>query len=162
MRFLTADDITMTIVQDGASLLVSWRIPDRYTFESVKRTFTAAFPARWNPDQRAWELPISERYNLRQWLRMHVAGDAVEWVEDSGPRSRSRAYTRPQSTPPDPLGDAYRRLCLTTDAPAGLAEVAYRWWVRQVHPDAGGSHEAAVAINAAMDTIRAARLEAAS
>ena len=161
MRLLSSDDVTLT-VRDGAALLVSWRTPDSDLFGRVKRSLTDAFPyyARWNADERAWELPVTQRHALRQWLRMHVADEAVTWIDDTGPRSR--AYSRPQTPPPGPLGDAYRRLCLTTDAPAGLAEVAYRWWVQQVHPDAGGSHDAAVAVTAAMARIRAHQLEAAS
>ncbi len=50
--------------------------------------------------------------------------------------------------------DYDRLLQPSTGAHPELAEHVYRWWAKRAHPDAGGTHAAAVGINAAITVIR--------
>lgn len=65
-----------------------------------------------------------------------------------------------QRVPPSPLSSGpYATLHITNDAPLAVAEAAYRAALRDgAHPDVGGDHERAKALNAAIATIRLERM----
>lgn len=72
------------------------------------------------------------------------------------PQQQSRSIP-PQQEPPRTTpksSGASAVLHIADEAPLAVAEAAYRALIRDVHPDVGGSHELAVALNAAIHTIR--------
>lgn len=104
---------------------------------------------------------------------LHLLANAVEWmrlaevrdIETLVVKMYRQLYPEPvreQQVPPpqEPprtaprSSGAYAVLHVADDAPLAVAEAAYRALIRDVHPDHGGSHELAVALNAAIHTIR--------
>jgi DnaJ-domain-containing protein 1 len=70
----------------------------------------------------------------------------------------------PKNDPPPPpppselsLSDAYLVLGVESDAPMSDVKKAYRRAIRAAHPDAGGTNERAVRVNAAWERIERAR-----
>lgn len=147
MQRLGADDVEIHVTEHSGRLGVRWTGP---AFVEVKALFREEFArhgdAVWLPDDARWSLAEHHRRRLEQWLDAHVEPRAVHWE-----RAQSHTYSSVTSTD---VAAAYGRLCLTTSAPAGLVDTVYRWWARQLHPDAGGEHAAMVAVNAAMGIIR--------
>jgi hypothetical protein len=148
---------TLTVqVRDYPSrLLVRFKSEDEATFLAFKDSFRRRFAARWSRADRAWFVPTSERGALRDWLTLHVGLDVV-WVDELDSRARASGYAPPSAT--DPASQAaYVTLCLTPDAPLPLVELVYRWYMKTGgHPDTGGHHAQAVALNQAVALIRAA------
>ncbi len=62
------------------------------------------------------------------------------------------------TTPPEPQRfrpvTPYATLYLLPDAPLGLVETAYRWLVKEHHPDTGGDTRRMQEINAAREAIK--------
>lgn len=140
----------LTIVDEGPRLLVSWIAGDSDTFHTLRVAFRGHFPGRdaiWRPDESGWEVRGHLRHRLECWA-YEVAGPAgVVW-------ERAEAYDHNEVRVPASIDAAYATLCLRPNAPSELTEHVYRWWARRCHPDVGGSHEAAVALNGALETIR--------
>lgn len=80
-----------------------------------------------------------------------LRGSPVEF--DPGVRHRAREVLRAR----DGLGDAYRLVGVTPEAPREVVEAAYRARAKTLHPDAGGDPERFKRLAAAMDRIRVAR-----
>ena len=154
--------VRVEVQEDDNYLLVSWRVFGGDDFTYVKASFRQQFPkssgAEWLPDSKAWVLPRWQRATLRAWCARLFERDAVTWRDYEGEphahqeqRQRQDTSRTPQTTP---LSDAYGMLHLRADAPLWAAEAVYRAAQKLAHPDTGGDHAAAVALNRAIDTIR--------
>lgn len=158
--------VRVEIQEDDSYFLVAWRVFGGDDFTYVKASFRQQFPkssgAEWLPDSKAWVLPRWQRATLRAWCARLFEPDAVTWraYEEEPHRrqeQRHQSYQRqdtsrtPQTTP---LSDAYGTLHLVPDAPLWAAEAVWRAAQKLAHPDAGGDHATAVALNHAIDVIR--------
>jgi hypothetical protein len=105
---------------------------------------------------------------------LRLLAGAIEWIRVADERGLTglvvklyrQMYPEPERTtaPPAPSGaralpakrsSAYATLHLTDDAPLEVAEAAFKALVRTAHPDSGGSNAAMVALNTAIQQIRA-------
>jgi len=154
--------VRVEIQEDDNYFLIAWRVFGGDDFTFVKASFRQQFPrssgAEWLPDSKAWVLPIGQRATLRAWCARLFEQDAVIWRDyDASHEQRQQSYQRqdaPRTLRTSPLSDAYGTLHLVPDAPLWAAEAVYRAAQKVAHPDAGGDHAAAVALNQAIDTIR--------
>lgn len=154
--------VRVEIQEDDNYFLIAWRVFGGDDFTVVKASFKQQFPrssgAEWLPDEKAWVLPIWQRATLRAWCARMFAHDAVTWRDYDAPHAQQQqSYQRqdaPRTPRANPLSHAYGTLFLVSDAPLWAAEAVYRAAQKLVHPDAGGEHAAAVALNQAIDTIR--------
>ncbi len=154
--------VRVDIQEDDNYLLVSWRVFGGDDFTYVKASFRQHFPkssgAEWLPDSKAWVLPIWQRATLRSWCARLFEPDAVAWRDYDASHEQQRQSYQRQDTPrtprTSPLSDAYGMLHRRPDAPLWAAEAVYRAAAKIAHPDAGGDHDQAVALNAAIDVIR--------
>ncbi len=148
----------VTVERDGSSFLVSWRVFNGGDFTYVKNSFRQQFPrssgAEWCPDAKCWAVPAWQRDTLASWLAYVFTRDAVTWGghEERGEYQRHQDAPR-QASQVDRLDEAYRALHLLPTAPPEVVQAAQRALVKIHHPDAGGTHEAAVAINRAVEII---------
>jgi len=152
----SSSPVSVVVKVAAPRLLVRFRAEDRDVFLSFKALFRARFGVgtRWSRADSAWVLPVRERAPLAAWLSLYVPGDAIAWIDIDDASGWGRA-SYPSAT--DPASQAaYAALCLTPDAPLPLVELAYRWHMKTSHPDAGGHHAQAVALNQAVALIRAA------
>lgn len=154
--------VRVEIQEDDNYFLVAWRVFGGDDFTYVKASFRQQFPrssgAEWLPDSKAWVLPIWQRAALRAWCARLFERDAVTWrayAEEPHTRQEQRQRQDTPRTPrTSPLSDAYASLHLRPDAPLWAAEAVYRAAAKIAHPDAGGEHAQAVALNQAIDVIR--------
>jgi len=147
-------DLTVVVRVATPRLLLRFRSSDPDSFDQFKALYRARFGpvTRWSRADGAWVLPVRERAPLAAWLSLYVAADDIAWVHDVGGWGRA-SY----SSATDPASQAYATLCLTPEAPLPLVELVYRWHMKTGgHPDAGGHHAQAVALNQAVALIRAA------
>jgi hypothetical protein len=130
----------------------------KYAFERHERRFDAA--------ERSWSVPLYCRARVRQWADRWFSPAEREFTEDEpvGHGYGSRSYSDSQSSygrygesrsATTAVERAYAQLHLLPSAPPELAAAAHKVMVRLTHPDAGGSHEAAVAVNLAWELIEA-------
>lgn len=168
-----ADEARVTIGEYRGRLTVRWTAADAWTFEGVKASFRATFgrhsQATWNATLKAWTLPHWQYDALAYWTAQTFQREAVSWLDedeergaDDGTsyeyrRGSGRGTSHSGSRTPDPVTNAYAALHLLPSAPDDLVTAAHRIAIRLAHPDAGGSHEAAVVVNAAIATIREAQ-----
>jgi len=149
----------VTVEQDasGGYLLVSWRVFNGGDFDYVKSSFRRQFPrsggAEWWAEEKCWVVPTWQRETLKAWLAFVFTRDAVTWGGHAERHERQRQDAPRQAPPSDPLDEAYRALHLLPTAPPEVVQAAQRALVKIHHPDAGGTHEAAVAINRAVEII---------
>jgi hypothetical protein len=141
---------------------VTWCLSDSDQWFFVKGDLRQSFRCRYLPEVKCW-LVYASVSEVQRWALGHFAEHEIE-VErdywDYGRRSSRRDYQhqRQQSTrAPSQLETAYEVLHLRPTAPPELVASAHRVMARLSHPDTGGSHEAAVKVNAAFETIMAAR-----
>lgn len=154
--------VRVEVQDDGAYLLVSWRVFGGDDFVRVKDSFRRQFPrssgAEWLSADKCWVLPRWQRTTLRSWLVYMFERDAWSWMGEEEPQEEERQQQQRQDTSrtprTTPLSDAYGTLHLRPDAPLWAAEAVYRAAQKLAHPDTGGEHAAAVALNQAIDTIR--------
>ncbi len=143
-----------TICESRGRIYVRWWSDDTDTWRALLDAFKRAFPIpgqrTFHPASKEWSLPLSKRPVLGAWLMTNFGPDAVQWLDDE----REPERERPNSTAMASIDAAYDAMQLRRGAPLGLAEAAYRWWSRQYHPDAGGTHEAFVSLGQAIDVIR--------
>ena len=145
-------DATIRVVEGRDRLYVSWAAVDADAFAAVKDTFRDYFPGRdaiWDSGERAWAIAYHLRPRLERWLAEHAAPDHIRWERQSS------RYERPEARLPVTLAGALRTLHLQPDAPLWAAEAVYKAAVQHTHPDVGGSHAAACAVNEAISIIRA-------
>jgi hypothetical protein len=158
--------VRIEIQEDDSYFLVAWRVFGGDDFTYVKASFRQQFPrssgAEWLPDSKAWVLPIWQRATLRAWCARLFEHDAVTWrayAEEPHTRQEQRQQSSqrqdtPRTPQTSPMSDAYGTLHLVPDAPLWAAEAVYRAAQKLAHPDAGGDHAQAVALNRAITTIR--------
>jgi len=155
--------VRVEVRDDGAYLLVSWRVFGGDDFVRVKDSFRRQFPrssgAEWLSADKCWVLPRWQRATLRSWLAYMFERDAWSWMGEEEPQEEQRQQQQrqdaPRTEPTSPLTQAYATLHLLPTAPPEVVQAAHRALVKLHHPDAGGEHDAAVAINQAITTIRA-------
>lgn len=153
--------------EDG--LLFRWTCADGERFHALVAALKRAFPweagLRFDEDTRSWRLPAYRRSAFTAWANAHFAPDDQVWERaragasgDTGQRGRKtrRESRRAESAMGSPLDAAYATLHLRSHAPLWAAEAMYRAAQKRAHPDAGGSHDEAVAVNQAIMMIRAA------
>lgn len=152
--------VRVEIQEDDSYFLVAWRVFSGDDFTYVKSSFRQQFPkssgAEWLPADKCWVLPIVQRAALRAWCARLFEHDAVTWrayAEEPHTRQEQRQDT-PRTPQTSPLSDAYGTLHLVPDAPLWAAEAVYRAAQKFTHPDTGGDHAQAVALNRAITTIR--------
>jgi len=112
----------------------------------------------WIYEERAWWIADDAITLLAR--RLPVVGEAlaswrlrpIEPLEFLEGESWSARRRRIIHIPAD-VAAAYRRLGLAPGSPADAVKAARRALARREHPDAGGRHDAMVAINAATDTV---------
>ena len=121
---------------------------------------------RWLPAERAWwiaddaisllarRLPAVaealDRWRARPFDFAAYVADLADRLAGGSDISRRRVR-RPVYVPSD-VAAAYEKLGLVPGASADEVRAARRSLARAHHPDAGGAHDAMVAINAAADT----------
>jgi hypothetical protein len=140
------------------------------TFHEIVDDFKAEFDGRrwFDGGQRAWRVDGSV-HELRAWAlrwfsarEVHVEDDYGGYGYGYGSSRRDYQQRRQQQAHHADQGEsrldqAYRALHLQPTAPDELVTSAHRVLSKIHHPDRGGSHAEMVAINAAVDEIRATR-----
>lgn len=76
----------------------------------------------------------------------------VDWLCANAYRQLDQPIQK-NETKPD-ASDPYVVLGVTRDYPLNVIEAIWKQHLRCAHPDAGGSHDAAIRLNVAMDKIR--------
>ncbi len=151
--------VRVEVQDDGAYLLVSWRVFGGDDFVRVKDSFRRQFPrssgAEWLSADKCWVLPRWQRATLRSWLAYMFERDTWSWTGEEEPQEeRQQRQEPPRTSPTSPLTQAYATLHLLPTAPPEVVQAAHRALVKLHHPDAGGDHAHAVAINQAITIIR--------
>jgi hypothetical protein len=122
--------------------------------------FRAYRERSYNSTTRSWSVPLWCRRRVHEWADDWFDADAQQWDEEE---PDGRAYgRRPDGDDRDgatragssTLAAAYAQLHLLPSAPAQLVQAAHRALIKLHHPDHGGDHASAVALNAAMAAIR--------
>jgi hypothetical protein len=163
-----ADEARVTMTPYGSGLLVRWQ-SEQY-FHDILASFRAALPRHgdctYNGSLRGWTVSPYARGRLEQWLSWTFEPAAIAWEEGepAGHRygstySSGGAYGRyrePQTTT-SVIEAAFATLHLLPSAPPEVAQAAHRAMLRLTHPDSGGTHEQAVAVNLAWEAIQADR-----
>lgn len=142
-----------TLEERTVSLSMVWR--DSSTFPAVAR-----------------QMRLSVTREETALANLEVLAKAVEWIRMAHVRGvhspivkmLRQLYPEPRPAPPPPPpprervrpAGPYDVLHVAGDAPLEVAEAAYRALVKAAHPDAGGHHTTMVALNAAIERIRAA------
>ena len=112
--------------------------------------------ARFDGQAKAWSIPCAHRRRVLAWAgRWFDAGEISDLSQEDEPRWESRREA-PQQRPAPPLDAAYRALFLQPCAPPWAVTAVYRAAAKELHPDAGGSHDRMVAVNRAVETLRKA------
>lgn len=100
-------------------------------------------------------MPLYQHAVLRAWLNRTFEREAITWPLPTSDAQQERQERQdvPRRPQASPLAEAYATLFLLPTAPPEVVQAAQRALVKINHPDAGGTHEAAVAINRAIDII---------
>lgn len=113
------------------------------------------WPRKWHSPDKTWVFRIASLELVTEICERHLG--YIHVID-------RRGIPEPDYPPPvdetgevidEPLQAAY--LLLTTHAPEAALRKLHMMTLAAVHPDAGGDHETAVAINNAWDVIRKAR-----
>ncbi len=158
MRY-TRDQATLQVRDsdgwDVGRIYVRWTARDPAAFPDIKESFRSTFPrhgdALWDADDKRWSLPLHQRARLEAWIARTFESGAVEW--DRPYESREKRFSRHDGAGSD-IARAYAALHLLPTAPPEVVQAAHRALVKLHHPDAGGDHAAAVAVNQAITLIR--------
>lgn len=163
---------SIVITDDGIRLHIKWTCEDSSEWRAILESFKLCF---WHHEDRlyssvtkTWSVPAWHRGRLCKWVDGWFDDDCQRWdytrtysSRSSGERTyRGNSSSGSQhgggrtSTRSDGVAAAYAALHLLPTAPLWAAEAVYRAAVKVCHPDAGGSHEAAVVINRAVEEIR--------
>ncbi len=125
---------------------------DTYTFKMMIEALKGYIPACnrvYVPERKTWRVDGYAHDCLQGWVDYcRSTFDArIEWLGES------YADYEPEWTPPPPprqkASDPFAVLHLRETAPDFLIRAVYKCLSRQLHPDAGGSHEEMVKLNAA-------------
>jgi hypothetical protein len=137
--------------REAEAVWIKWAHPDRVTFFAVADAIKARIPAyarTYDPRAKAWCIEtywLHELYDVLPELRDHLNG-----------RARTRRAEPPPcalQVPPE-VAEAFVALHLLPTAPRQVVQAAYRALAQLHHPDAGGNHQAMVAVNAAYEVAR--------
>ena len=113
-----------------------------------------AIPSRqraWDKDRKLWHIARDYADVLGELLERHYGG----WHQvDPGELGLGGRQRRPAAAAPAKAVDPWKVLCLTPEAPPDLIDLAYRFWAKRLHPDAGGDHTAMVRLNEAVSKVR--------
>jgi hypothetical protein len=117
---------------------------------STLKEFIHAYSRSYEPTTRKWCIDEDAYAQLFQWLDYAHAelGARVEW-QTSSDRKREKPPEPPPPPPRQKASDPFAVLHLRETAPDFLIRAVYKCLSRQLHPDAGGSHEEMVKLNAA-------------
>lgn len=161
MSRISATEGEFTVREVGGRLYASWRCQDGRTFDLVKRAFREYFPqwtaVRYDGQWHAWALPLHHHQRLATWAGVWFTNAAQHWDEDSDEGTASwdrRERGEAPAAPVSILDRAYAALHLLPTAPPALVQAAHHLAIKATHPDAGGTHQGAVTVNAAIATIR--------
>ncbi len=141
---------------------------DRRCWDAILSDFKLIMPPfarRYDSSRKLWLVDEDYTERLEVWLARTFEEGAVD---DERPRADHRSgssgsSSQRQEEPPkarqplSSLSQAYRTLHLADDAPLAVCEAAWRTMSKAAHPDAGGTHAQAVAVNAAISLIRDAQ-----
>jgi hypothetical protein len=163
MTRYTSDEATVWVWGLYDRTCLKWRSSDYW--DEIRVSLKDYFPRHgdlsYSPTRKLWTVPAWRRPVLEEWLLWTFEPSCIRWDEEPpGPYGRTYhdssygRYSRPR-TSTSTLEAAYRVLHLYPTAPPELAQAAHRIMVKLSHPDVGGSHEAAVAVNAAWEVIQA-------
>jgi hypothetical protein len=142
-----------TIVRYGDDLAIGFTHEDFYRVkDDLKELPSAVFRRkRWWVDARFKRLVLA-------WAERWFSPPEIlaDWDDPRAPEPEPES-TRPRRplTAPLTLQHAYAMLHLRDSAPKQVIAASYRAMALLLHPDAGGDHAAMVALNRAMDVIRA-------
>lgn len=165
---LTADQGSIRIEPHALRLHVKWSVRDQGTWHDLLDSFKATFPRHedrtYHGATKTWSVPGWHRARLGYWVDRWFVYDAQCWADeddghagygerDSRTHESSGHNERTQESG-DGVTKAFAALHLLPTAPPDLITAAHRLAIKTVHPDVGGSHAHAVAVNAAMLTIR--------
>jgi len=138
-----------------------WVAPDSDSFTEAKNDLRLAFNhstgLRYDGEDREWTLPRHSVARLQRWADAWAISqdwEAPPRYGDQSGRARQNYAGRDLSARMVSSGDPYAVLHLRPDAPLWAAEAVYRAFSKRAHPDAGGSHAQAVAVNRAIACIR--------
>jgi hypothetical protein len=145
-------------------------------WHAILASFKVRFPTHhdrsFSPQTKTWSVPRSHYQRLARWADYWFDGDAQQWDDDEEPDGRAygrrtdsetRSSDGRGGTPragSSALAAAYAQLHLLPSAPAELVQAAHRTLIKLHHPDHGGDHGRAVALNAAIALIRQSHKEA--
>jgi len=112
---------------------------------STLKEFIHAYSRSYEPTTRRWFVDEDAYAQLFQWLDYAHAelGARVEW------QTPNQRKEQPKPSPRQKASDPFAVLHLRETAPDFLIRAVYKCLSRQLHPDAGGSHEDMVKLNAA-------------
>ncbi len=156
------DDPALYVREDAETILFRWQVNDLATFDEIRADLRRSFPRsarlRFDKGLGGWALPMSERANFETWLRYWFSPACqYPWPPEDDETQAGR--TRAQRGGGRSLAEAFALLHLNMDAPLWAAEAVYRAAQKHMHPDAGGTHAQATALNEAIALIREARQE---
>ena len=154
----------LRVCDDGCGRLhVRWWADDgglwRAILDDFKATFRPYGERSFSPRTKTWSVPSWRRRRLEDWADYWFDGGTQEWDEEE---PDGRAYgRRPYRDDRDgatragtsAVAAAFAQLHLLPSAPAELVQAAHRTLIKLHHPDHGGDHASAVALNAAIAVI---------
>ncbi len=141
---------TITITLDGSRYLLAWRSRESGQWREILNRLKASLPFHGSDDRLLFDRE-NKVWTFPSWRCHELAGAARSIFEEPAIHWETAATARP-----DDLAAAYELLHLSASAPPELVEQVYRWTMKTLHPDRGGSHESAVALNKAIARIREA------
>jgi hypothetical protein len=138
----------LSIDSADGELVITWRA-ERWQWRDILDAFKREFSrdAEFDPDAKCWRLPRGHYRAVRLWAGRFFERDEIR-------DHTTGEQPRPQPSQSSAVERAYRALWLVPGAPLWAAESVYRSAVKLVHPDAGGNHADAVAINRAIEVLR--------
>jgi len=155
MHRRSATGTRATICEAEGRFFVRWFADDADAWRQILDDFKAAFPRHgdknFHPATKEWSIPGYKRPALGAWLRANFALDAIQWLDDEDDDRQDA----PQGPRTSGLDQAFATLHLLPTAPPEVVQAAHRALVKLHHPDHGGDHDRAVAVNTAIATIRA-------
>lgn len=144
-----------TIHAAGTELRVGFKF-DGQEWNLVKDALKEIPGAHWSAPTKVWVIPAAYHRRVLAWAKEWFdAGEISDLSQEDEPRWESRQEA-PQQRPAPPLDAAYRALFLQPCAPPWAVTAVYRAAAKELHPDAGGSHDRMVAVNRAVETLRKA------
>lgn len=137
-----------------------WLASDSDAFTAAKTnlrlTFNHSTGLRFDGEAREWTLPLRSFARLQRWADAWSSDQHWEATSHDGRRNSHRTDDagRAPRVRTASSGDPYEVLHLRPDAPLWAAEAVYRAAQKHMHPDVGGDHVQAVAVNLAIACIR--------